>query len=513
VAETQHSRLLYLYPQSEWIPLSCSSFLCQSHPSHSPCSTRPLSSGPTVTSLMQLGGNNSACELSVSCVDARLTSLEAAGGSSALTSTVVGMRDLAGSSALVSAIRQLSGNSSVLQASDRYQSVVLSALQAANSSVQTAVSGLQSSAALSRALLNLPSSVGQFTAQTVVNSSTSLLPLGTSAPMQILNVKALSVSFWMLTAISASVQMVVELSNDLNSNADSFAISFNSVVCGPGSISVSQISAGYSVFCSISRVDGAWHHITVVMDRTLTTAADQSRIYIDGALTATTQVASYNQVHINAFGIYPLYIGGRHSGSIVQFSGQLSQVQVYTSALYASDVFRLFSSGMSSVASTLQADGNYTLAPLAGWWPLSGSFEDKSGRNATLRTAVPLSTVGVDPTQLQFVPLAVQTLPLTLQYRPTVLRSTAASLAYPSLFQKPAARFTFALSSLGAHVAWPFSVTAVPSSSSVGSITWSVPSQSITLSGAFGHGRGRRTSAQLCPPCKFSLPDYHSILL
>jgi hypothetical protein len=373
---------------------------------------RPHAISPTVSSLLQLGASSGTCDLSVSCVDARLNSLETISGTSSLTATVAAMRDLTGGSTLVSTISRLSTNSSILQASDTAQSAIIFALQAANSSMQAGMSSLFNNAALTNPFFNVPSTVVKFTAQSIINTATSLLPLSTSAQMNRTAAMALTISFWMFVPTVASFvpQLLFELSADMNSNDRSFFLSFDdnsgSTNCPTGSVRAVQGSATpsqQSSVCTSARVDHGWHHITVVMDRTLTTVVDQTRIYVDGGLADTVTTASMSFIHTTSFGSYPLFIGGRKNGTTYQFTGQLSNIQLYTSALSASDVFRLCSSGLSPLASTLQPDGSYARALLSGWWPLSGSLEDRSGRNATLQTAVSRSTAGVDQSQVQYI--------------------------------------------------------------------------------------------------------------
>jgi hypothetical protein len=76
--------------------------------------------------------------------------------------------------------------------------------------------------------------------------------------------------------------------------------------------------------------DGGWHHVAGVLDR----SNNQLRLYVDGALKATTDVSSYSAVNLDSTGT--VQVGS--VSSPVFMSGKLDEVALYNTALSASKI-------------------------------------------------------------------------------------------------------------------------------------------------------------------------------
>jgi hypothetical protein len=105
-----------------------------------------------------------------------------------------------------------------------------------------------------------------------------------------------------------------------------------------GIMAANHSPSGYTLYATNNRYDdGNWHFVVVVFDRTLSTAAAQTTIYVDGNNAAKTQVASYNTLQTTPFGSYPFFIGNRYASNF-GFGGTLGDVRVYNRALSVAEI-------------------------------------------------------------------------------------------------------------------------------------------------------------------------------
>jgi len=122
-----------------------------------------------------------------------------------------------------------------------------------------------------------------------------------------------------------------------------------------------------------------WYHVAGVIDK-----ADNSlRLYINGALYSTYQNAAVGaSTFYNPSG--GAGIGGKKFAGYY-FNGNIDDVRVYTRALSAAEVTRLYQIGATSkIAKTLPGRDSLT-SGLVGWWTFDGpdmltNIADKSGQ-------------------------------------------------------------------------------------------------------------------------------------
>jgi hypothetical protein len=133
-----------------------------------------------------------------------------------------------------------------------------------------------------------------------------------------------------------------------------------------------QLSDGHgdALSTNLAYDNGAYHCVTAEMANPAGLA--DAAIYVDGAPVATTQTGSWAP----AGGSSPtFYIGTNGAGSTM--TGRLAEVAVFGSALSASDVARLYTSGFSSLpttATSIQSAPTVTCASSSSCTPASNSI-------------------------------------------------------------------------------------------------------------------------------------------
>ena len=104
-----------------------------------------------------------------------------------------------------------------------------------------------------------------------------------------------------------------------------------------------KVSGSTSQLVRTSRVfrdPNAWYHIVVSCDRTLSTAADRTKIYVNGS--RITSFASETQPTQNATGIINTAVNtliGKYSDGSLYFSGSLAHVHFIDGTAYAASTF------------------------------------------------------------------------------------------------------------------------------------------------------------------------------
>lgn len=194
------------------------------------------------------------------------------------------------------------------------------------------------------------------------------------------------VSLWFKTpaVTSTNVKVLLEFSPNYN-NDSTFAIFYNYLDMGTFNIAMHS-SAGYSVIKLHSRYDdNEWHHLVAVFDRNQSTVLDQAKVYMDGKLSSTSIVSSYNAVHTTPFTDNKIYIGSRNASSIF-FNGLIDEVKIYDYALSPDQVkldyndgkaMILGSTGTSTSAGSeycVPGDTSFCASPIAEY-----KFDEKIG--------------------------------------------------------------------------------------------------------------------------------------
>jgi hypothetical protein len=107
---------------------------------------------------------------------------------------------------------------------------------------------------------------------------------------------------------------------------------------------------------------GQWYYVAYTYDGTY------GRTYTNGVLTSLSASYVRSAPYPSDTGV-PLYFGQRSSGGY--FNGNLSNVQIYSTALSANSITFLYAEGMGGDPIPSQY--------LIGWWPLNGNANDYSG--------------------------------------------------------------------------------------------------------------------------------------
>ena len=116
--------------------------------------------------------------------------------------------------------------------------------------------------------------------------------------------------------------------------------------------------------------DGKWHYITVTYNGI--SNENGMAVYVDGKLDAVGS-SSPISVSINPTGVYynaQIAIGGANQDKYYPFTGSLSNVQVYSTALSQNQILQFYQAGITSAPQTNS---------IVSWWPLNGNTNDYSG--------------------------------------------------------------------------------------------------------------------------------------
>jgi hypothetical protein len=91
------------------------------------------------------------------------------------------------------------------------------------------------------------------------------------------------------------------------------------------------------------------------------------KLYFDGV--TKTSATLTGAIITSTYGVI---IGNRETANMY-FNGQISNVQVYSTALTSQEIQYLYQQGLGG--------GPVRLQNLVGWWPLNGDAKDYSGNN------------------------------------------------------------------------------------------------------------------------------------
>ena len=144
-----------------------------------------------------------------------------------------------------------------------------------------------------------------------------------------------SISFWMKTNQTAAA-IIAELSTNTNNN-NAFYNVINDLL--PNRIAIGDHISGYNIGNSAINInDNSWHHVVLMIDRSLGTS--QNKIYVDGVL-SYVQNTSYQSDLNGNWGLFPLFIGQR-AGNSIGFNGQLKFLKIFNSILSETEITNLY---------------------------------------------------------------------------------------------------------------------------------------------------------------------------
>ena len=144
-----------------------------------------------------------------------------------------------------------------------------------------------------------------------------------------------SISFWMKTN-QTTPAIIAELSTNTNNN-NAFYNVINDLL--PNRIAIGDHISGYNIGNSAINInDNSWHHVVLMIDRSLGTS--QNKIYVDGVL-SYVQNTSYQSDLNGNWGLFPLFIGQR-AGNSIGFNGQLKFLKIFNSILSETEITNLY---------------------------------------------------------------------------------------------------------------------------------------------------------------------------
>ena len=160
----------------------------------------------------------------------------------------------------------------------------------------------------------------------------------------VINSDKVSISFWMKTSQTNTAAIVLELSNDYNSN-NAFCSFINDIAANK--ITMSDNTSGgsaYNVGSSATNINNnTWRHIVLTIDRSLV-GNQQNKIYVDGILSYVQNTTYQSDLNGN-WGLNPLFIGQR-GGSSLGFNGQMKFLKIFNYPLSTTEITNLYNKTM-----------------------------------------------------------------------------------------------------------------------------------------------------------------------
>jgi hypothetical protein len=124
---------------------------------------------------------------------------------------------------------------------------------------------------------------------------------------------------------------------------------------------ITNTSGNYYTISFTWAPDGKWHHLVMSYN------GSAIKLYFDGV--TKTSATLTGAIITSTYGVI---IGNRETANMY-FNGQISNVQVYSTALTSQEIQYLYQQGLGG--------GPIRLQNLVGWWPLNGDAKDYSGNN------------------------------------------------------------------------------------------------------------------------------------
>jgi len=179
----------------------------------------------------------------------------------------------------------------------------------------------------------------------VASLSGGPLTFSTAATLNLTPYTNLTVECFMRTTVTnTGIMMLLEHTTSFFSNSGAFLIDLNDGVGGPGRVvggfcnSVSPLKFNLDTTPVQSAVDGQWHHVALVCDKTQT-GANRSMLYLDGVLMQET-FGGYADDTAVSFRNATFYIGSRANGSTYKYQGELDDVRITGAALQPGQFLR-----------------------------------------------------------------------------------------------------------------------------------------------------------------------------
>ena len=148
-----------------------------------------------------------------------------------------------------------------------------------------------------------------------------------------------SISFWIKTNQTAT-SIIAELSTNTNNN-NAFYNALNDLL--PNRIALGDHISDYNIGDSAINInDNNWHHVVLIIDRSLGTS--QNKIYVDGILSYVQNTLYQSNLNGN-WGLFPLFIGQR-GGSLYGFNGQMKFLKIFNYPLSQTEITNLYNKTM-----------------------------------------------------------------------------------------------------------------------------------------------------------------------
>ena len=148
----------------------------------------------------------------------------------------------------------------------------------------------------------------------------------TNSTITLSNTDKATVELWFNPSSVAAddIKILFENSTNFNNSTTGIILSYNEI--GQTIIGGHKGNIGYSLWqSSITPIANKWYHITLVVDKSLTTK--ESKLYINGMLNGDTY-STYDQNNTNNFGDNPTFVGSR-GGSSYFADTKIDHVHIY----------------------------------------------------------------------------------------------------------------------------------------------------------------------------------------
>jgi prepilin-type N-terminal cleavage/methylation domain-containing protein len=152
-------------------------------------------------------------------------------------------------------------------------------------------------------------------------------------PIDLSGTNKVTVMAWLKGTWTDDSNVIWEFSDNFNSAGGTFGLFENSSIAGNAQAALAG-NIGYSVENFSRWSNGAWHHVAVVMDMSVS-SREVTTIYFDGgSVLATNQFDANNTANFKSDSFYLMSRGG----STLFNAGSVADVRIYARALSAAEV-------------------------------------------------------------------------------------------------------------------------------------------------------------------------------
>ena len=145
-----------------------------------------------------------------------------------------------------------------------------------------------------------------------------------------------SISLWLKTSQTAAA-IVSEISTNASSGNNAFGVYINDLLANR--IEIVDNQSGLNIGNSAINInDNNWHHIVLMIDRSLGTS--QNKIYVDGILSYVKNTSYQSDLNGN-WALNPLFIGQR-GGSKLGLNGQIKFLKIFNYLLSTTEITNLY---------------------------------------------------------------------------------------------------------------------------------------------------------------------------